>query len=96
MSEKKKPRGKPFESKDARRNCYGQRNAAAVATAAEIRELYIQVLHLKAGTPPPPDAEMSKLERIVWQHVMRAMAGDRRACEQMLDRIFGKAPDVVT
>lgn len=86
-----KPRGKPFvRGKDDRRNRNGQRNARAVATSALIRELYIDVLHLEAGTPPPPDAEMSKIEKIVWRHVMRAMAGDRRACEQMLDRIFGK------
>jgi hypothetical protein len=86
-----KPRGKPFErGEDDRRNAHGQRNARAVATSALIRELYIDVLNLPAGTPPPPDAEMSKLEKIVWRHVMRAMAGDHRAGEQMLNRIFGK------
>jgi membrane-bound ClpP family serine protease len=91
MSENKKPRGKPFQSHDTRRNRRGQRNAAAVATAAEIRALYIEVLHEMEHAPDTPGRVMSNLERVVRRHV--ALAGDERAREQMLDRIFGKAPD---
>lgn len=91
MSDKKKPRGKPFQACDTRRNRHGQRNAAAVATAAQIRALYIEVLHEMESAPLMPDAEMSNLERIVRQHVAAALAGDARARERMLDRIFGKA-----
>ncbi len=90
MSEKKKPRGKPFETHDARRNRHGQRNAKAVATAAAIRALYIEVLHELESAPMPPDAEMSNLEGIVRRQVVAASAGNRVARETMLDRIFGK------
>ncbi len=92
MSEKKKPRGKPFESQDARRNSNGQRNAAAVATAAHIRALYIEVLHETPGTPTKPESEMSYLEKMVRLQVIAAASGNSFAREMMLDRIFGKAP----
>jgi hypothetical protein len=89
MSEKK-PRGKPFESKDTRRNTRGQRNAAAVATAAEIRALYVQVLHEQAAAPVSLLNGGSNLELIVRCHVNAALTGSQTARETMFDRIFGK------
>ena len=92
MNEKKKPRGKAFTSgEDDRRNCNGQRNAAAIETATQIRALYVQVLAEDAATPTPDPATLSNLERIVRRHVELAMSGDARARETMMDRIWGRA-----
>ena len=92
MSEKKKPRGKPFESGDARRNAHGQRNAAAVATAAQIRALYIAVLNEVEGAGAvEADGQHSNLERVVRRHVASALAGSGAARETMLDRIWGRS-----
>ncbi len=96
MSEKKKPRGKPFESRDARRNRNGQRNAAAVATAAQIRALYVAILNEGAGAgagaveAAPGDGQCSNLEQVVRRHVAAALAGDGAARETMFDRIWGR------
>jgi hypothetical protein len=87
---KKKPRGKAFEAgRDARRNANGQRNAAAVATAAAMREMYLQVLAEPIGSEPVE--AQSKIEEIVRQHVSAATAGDAHARETLLDRIWGKS-----
>ena len=87
---KGKPRGKgkPFVSGDARSNQNGQRSAAAVRTAAEYREYLIDVLHLKAGTRPPEDANY--LQLLAYTRVRDAIA-DPKQCEDLLDRIWGKS-----
>jgi hypothetical protein len=92
MSEKKKPRGKPFAPDDARRNTRGQRSAAAVSTAAQYRECLLDVLHLKAGTPAPPDA--SNLQMLAFTQVQNALH-DRKEREDLWDRIWGKSPKTV-
>jgi len=87
---KGKPRGKgkPFVAGDERRNQNGQRSAAAVRTAAEYREYLIDVLHLKAGTRPPEDANY--LQMVAFTHARNAIT-DPKEREEMLDRIWGKA-----
>jgi hypothetical protein len=54
--------------------------------------MYLKVLNESAADRPPPEASMSDLGREVRRHVAAALAGNARAREMMLDRIFGKAP----
>lgn len=74
---------------DSRRNNAGQRNATAVATAAQARELYVQLLNEPVNTPISPT--MSNLELICRQHVKAAKAGVADEREKLFDRIWGKA-----
>jgi len=74
---------------DERRNNAGQRSAEAVATSAQARTLYVQVLNEQINAPL--SAEMSNLEYIVRKHVRAAKDGDAQQREQMFDRIWGKA-----
>lgn len=91
---KQKPRGKAFTGKDdPRRNNHGQRNAAAVATLAETRALYVKILNEKVGTPV--DKDMSNLELIVRQQVAGAKKGDDLKREKMFDRIWDKTTQPV-
>ena len=92
MSEKKKPRGKPFAPDDARRNTRGQRSAAAVSTAAEYRECLLDVLHLKAGTEAPPGA--NNLQALAFRQVQNAMHNHKER-EDLWDRIWGKSSKTV-
>lgn len=78
---------------DPRRNNAGQRNAAAVATAAQLRELYVQLLNQMINEPLP--IEMSNLELIARQHLKAAKQGNSDEREKMLDRIWGKATQAV-
>lgn len=96
---KGKPRGKPFAkgstpanafvSGDPRANRHGQRNAQAVSSAAQAREIYIALLAEPVGTVPGADA--SQLELICRRHVAAAVAGDPAERERLFDRIFGRA-----
>jgi len=93
-----KPRGKAFvkgnipanafTANDPRANTNGQRSAAAVRTSAQYREYLVDVLHLKAGTPPPDDANY--LQILAFTRVRNAIA-DPKQCEDLLDRIWGKS-----
>ncbi|MGI8924668.1 MAG: hypothetical protein ACR2HJ_11650 [Fimbriimonadales bacterium] len=90
-----KPRGKGFQrGHDPRRNTAGQRNAEAVARAAQARELYVKVLNETVGKAPPK--VMTRLEMVIRQQVQLAMQGDHHAREMMLDRIWGKAAQPLT
>ncbi|MBA3725874.1 MAG: hypothetical protein H0W86_05340 [Armatimonadetes bacterium] len=85
-----KPRGKGFQrGHDPRRNMAGQRNAEAVARAAQARELYCKLLNEPVGKAPPK--VMTRLEIAIRQQVQLAMQGDYRALEAMLDRLWGKS-----
>jgi len=93
---KGKPRGKgkPFVTGDERRNQNGQRSAAAVRTAAEMRDLYVAVLHEKnADLKPDPNA--TNMETVVRRHVLAACNGDAGQREQLIDRIWGRATQPV-
>jgi hypothetical protein len=91
------PRGIPksgtggqFKAKDdPRRNNAGQRSREVVATSAQARALYVQVLHEDINITPA--AGMSNLELIVRLHVQAAKRGDADEREKMFDRIWGKA-----
>lgn len=78
-----------FKDNPKNRNTAGQRSREVVATAAQARALYVQLLHEPHGAPLPD--EISNLEVIVRQHVAAAKKGDATAREQMFDRIWGKA-----
>jgi len=91
---KKKPRGKPFVSGDARSNQNGQRSAAAVRTAAEMRELYVKFLHQPIGElKPSPNATI--METIALRHLLSAVNGSADEREKLYDRIWGKSTEKV-
>lgn len=91
-SDKKKPRGKPFTGKnDPRRSNAGQRSREAVQTAAQMRDMIVQVLNEPAKVELPPAEQLSKLEVSVRQAVNRAMTGDTAEFHRLMDRIWGKA-----
>ena len=88
---KKKPRGKPFTGNaDPRNNRNGQRSAAVVRTQAEMRELYVKVLH-ERGDELKPNPDATNMETIVRRHVLAAVNGDAAQREQVIDRIWGRA-----
>lgn len=83
--------GKQFTGKDdPRGNRNGQRNKAAVRTQAEMRDLYVVVLH-ERGDELKPNPNATNLETIVRRHVLAAVNGDAAQREDLLDRIWGKA-----
>ncbi len=64
-------------------------------TKAEIREMYLKVLHETPDQCPPPDATMSALERDVRQSVRLAVTGDDpRMVEEILNIAFDESPTV--
>lgn len=70
-------------------NRSGQRNKAAVQTAAQYRDFLVEVLQ-KPFNSAPPD-EPTYLEWMAYKHVAAAAGGDGSAREQLLDRIWGKS-----
>lgn len=74
---------------DPRRNVRGQLDPAQVATMAELRNLFAQVLAEPSHATPVVPAH--SLEAIVRGQVEAAARGDAQARESMLDRIFGRA-----
>ncbi len=73
---------------DPRRNLRGQLDGVSVARWAQVRALYVQVLHEPCNATPIAPAH--SLEAIVRAQVEAAMQGDAQAREAMFNRIFGR------
>lgn len=78
-----------FGDRPQDRNNSGQRSREVVETAAQLRALYVKVLHEPINAPL--NNEMSNMEFIARQHVKAAKQGIREERETMFDRIWGKS-----
>lgn len=75
-------------------NRAGQRNKAAVRTATEYRDYLIEILAKEISEPLPE--KPTYLQKIAYEHVMRAAKGDDAEREKLLDRIWGKSTQPVS